>query len=76
MTECVQHRDSLISAKLQASTNSEGTKENKPNLLVKFCYKIVCSPLFNILIMLLIILNTIVLASYRYDQSPEETSIK
>ena len=26
--------------------------------------------------MLLIILNTMVLASYRYDQSPEETSIK
>ena len=26
--------------------------------------------------MLLIILNTLVLASYRYDQSPEETSIK
>ena len=35
-----------------------------------------CSPLFNILILLLIILNTSVLATYRYDESPEETAIK
>ena len=46
------------------------------NFIVKFCYKIVCSPLFNILIMLLIIMNTSVLASYRYDESEKETSIK
>ena len=35
-----------------------------------------CSPLFNIVILLLIILNTSVLATYRYDERPEETAFK
>ena len=47
--------------------------ENK-NIAIKFCYVVVCSPLFNIVIMSLIIWNTYILAKHHHDQSPEEIS--
>lgn len=45
-------------------------------MISRICYRIVCSAPFNILITILIILNTYFLASYRYDESVEYTKLK
>ena len=42
----------------------------------RICERIVCSPLFNILIASMIFFNTYFLADYSYDEDPEYTDFK
>ena len=52
------------------------TQQVKRNKLSQVCFEIACSPLFNIVILLLIFIQTYLIADYHYLQSQEEVDVK
>ena len=46
------------------------------NFVFRFCFVIVSSPPFNIIILVLILANTYILADYRFDESLKEAELK
>ena len=49
---------------------------SKRNFISQFCYKVISSAPFNILITLLIVLNAYFLSDYTYDESLEYRELK
>ena len=46
------------------------------NFVFRFCFVIVSSPPFNIIILVLILANTYILADYRFDESLKEAEVQ
>ena len=66
----------VLTAKAEELKFEEEKELSQRSMISRICYRIVCSAPFNILITILIILNTYFLASYRYDESVEYTELK
>ena len=46
------------------------------NIIFRFCFQIVSSPPFNIIILVLILTNTYILADYTFDESETKADVK
>ena len=68
--------DKLLKPETLENIANAAEKRSEKNKLYRLCFLMVSSPLFNILITVLICVNTYMLASYTFDQSEAQEAFK